>query len=251
MNYRERYEMRREEGKRRRKRNARASVITLLVSASVVFVVWFVAGRARGKPNVASEVPSVTSSQTTVTPAASPEWNLILVNDNVLLPLDYTLPGLAEVDSGQEVDQRIAAVTKKMLADAKADGVTIQICSAYRSVSHQERIYEREPKTPPGQPKSVQPPRASEHHTGLAFDVNCPEFTALEEGFENTAAFRWLDQHAHEYGFILRFPKGKESVTGIIYEPWHYRYVGINHAKVIKNQKICLEEYLQNLQNDG
>ena len=118
-------------------------------------------------------------------------------------------------------------------------------------MSHQERIYEREPKTQPGQPKSVQPPRASEHHTGLAFDVNCPEFTALEEGFENTAAFRWLDQHAHEYGFILRFPKGKESVTGVIYEPWHYRYVGINHAKLIKERKICLEEYLQNSQNDG
>lgn len=247
MNYRERYEMRREEGKRRRKRNARASIVTLLVSATIVIVVWFVAGRGRTKTDVVSEVssaPAVVSSQSAV-PPVSTEWNLILVNDGNLLPLDYTLPGLAEVSAGQEVDARIADMTQKMIADAKSAGVTIQICSAYRTVPHQQRLYEREPPKQPGEPASVQAPRASEHHTGLAIDVNCPEFTALEEGFENTAAFRWLDEHAHEYGYILRYPKDKISVTGVIYEPWHYRYVGIDHAKAIKERKICLEEYLQ------
>ncbi len=248
MNYRERYEMRREEGRRRRKRNARASIITLLVSAVVVFAVWFVAGGSKSNKDVVSGVSSqAVSSQTvsTAAPVAASDWNLILVNHSHLLPLDYTLPGLAEVVSGQEVDQRIVDTTKKMLADAKADGVTIQICSAYRSVPQQERLYSREPAQEPGAPTSVQAPRASEHHTGLAIDVNCPEFPQLEEGFENTAAFRWLDEHAHEYGFILRFLKGKESLTGVVYEPWHYRYVGVEHAKIIKERKICLEEYLQ------
>lgn len=249
MNYRERYEARREEGYRRRKRNARASIITLLVSAVVVFAVWFVAGGTKSKnkdvvSGVASQ-PAVSQTASAVSPVGASEWNLILVNDQHLLPLDYTLPGLVEIVPGQEVDGRIAAITTKMLEDAKAAGVTIQICSAYRSVPQQERIYSREPKQEPGTPVSVQAPRASEHHTGLAIDVNCPEFPALEEGFENTEAFRWLSEHAQEYGFILRFPRGKESLTGVIYEPWHYRYVGVSHAENIKERKICLEEYLQ------
>ena len=245
MNYRERYEARRAEGQKRRKRNARASVVTLLASAMVVLIVWFVAGGTKSKEDANASEVSQASQASAPSAATTGEWNLILVNDNSLLPLDYTLPGLVEISPGQEVDERIAEITKKMIADAQEAGVTIQICSAYRSVSHQERLYQREPRRKPGEPTSVQAPRASEHHTGLAIDVVCPEFNRLEEGFEKTVAFRWLDEHAQEYGFILRFLRGKESITGVIYEPWHYRYVGVDHAKTIKEQKICLEEYLQ------
>ena len=79
---------------------------------------------------------------------------------------------------------------------------------------------------PEGQPVAVQAPGASEHHTGLALDLVSSEYTSLDEGFENTEAFAWLQEHAWEYGYILRYPRDKESITGVIYEPWHYRFVG-------------------------
>ena len=87
-------------------------------------------------------------------------------------------------------------------------------------------------------------PGFSEHHTGLALDIVTPTYQNLDEGFAETAAFGWLDQNAAEYGFILRYPKNKESVTQINYEPWHYRYVGVEYAKAIKESGYCLEEFL-------
>ena len=90
----------------------------------------------------------------------------------------------------------------------------------------------------------VNPPGYSEHNCGLAADLNSPEHTGLDAGFEKTAAFRWLKAHAVEYGFILRYPNGSSDITGIIYEPWHYRYVGKDAAQEIFNRDITLEEYL-------
>lgn len=90
-------------------------------------------------------------------------------------------------------------------------------------------------------------PGTSEHHTGLALDLITPGYQQLDDGFENTAAFKWLDKHSAEYGFVLRYPKDKEDITKIIYEPWHYRYVGVNAAETIKANGWCLEEYVENL----
>jgi D-alanyl-D-alanine carboxypeptidase len=87
--------------------------------------------------------------------------------------------------------------------------------------------------------KIILPPGTSEHNLGLAMDI-----ISLEQSFENTKAFRWLSAHAQDYGFILRYPKDKEAITEIIYEPWHWRYVGIENAKKIKASGMCLEEYL-------
>ena len=94
----------------------------------------------------------------------------------------------------------------------------------------------------------VNPPGYSEHNCGLAADLNSPEHTGLDEGFENTAAFRWLCEHAGDYGFILRYPKGAEDITEITYEPWHWRYVGRENAARINASGLCFEEYTAQLQ---
>ncbi len=94
----------------------------------------------------------------------------------------------------------------------------------------------------------VNPPGYSEHNCGLAADLNSPEHTGLDEGFENTAAFRWLCQHAVEYGFILRYPKEAEAVTEITYEPWHWRYVGPENAALISQSGLCFEDAIAVLQ---
>ena len=89
-------------------------------------------------------------------------------------------------------------------------------------------------------------PGTSEHHLGLAVDIN-----SVETSFEDTAAFRWLQENAENYGFILRYPKDKQEITKIIYEPWHYRYVGVEHAKTINGLGMCFEEYVEYLSNGG
>ena len=90
----------------------------------------------------------------------------------------------------------------------------------------------------------VKRPGQSEHNTGLAADLGGSGDYSLNQSFERTAAYRWLIEHCADYGFILRFPKDKEAVTGVIYEPWHYRYVGKDAAQEIFNRDITLEEYL-------
>ena len=255
MNYRERHEAEREKMRKRTRRNTRISMLVCVVGAGAFFVYRvflqelpprMTTSLLRFRKCLLRRLAEVVHTETLPS-----DWNLILVSDQSLLPLDFLLPGLTEVSPGQKVDKRIVDTTKKMLADAKAAGVELQICSAYRTVKQQEELYLKEPAVAPGQPVAVQQPRASEHHTGLAIDIITPDFQRLEEGFENTEAFRWLDIHAWEYGFILRYPKDKQEITGVIYEPWHYRYVGMEHAKKIKEQKVCLEEYLQKCPNQG
>ena len=90
-------------------------------------------------------------------------------------------------------------------------------------------------------------PGTSEHNSGLAIDIITPSYQVLDEGFAETKAFRWLDANASKFGFILRFPKDKQDITKIIYEPWHYRYVGIETAPIIKASGLCLEEFLETM----
>ena len=257
MNYRERHEQRQEAARRRTRRSMRISMLIGLAAAGVMVGVKFFGPSSESKPaaggsEVSSAVPSaVSAASQPVQPAAPTPWNLLLVNREHLLPEDFSTPYLEEVSAGQRVDMRIAEMTRKMLADAKEQGVTLQICSAYRSLDLQEKLYNREAAVADGEPVAVQRPGESEHNTGLAIDIVTPSFQRLVEGFEDTDAFRWLDEHAAEYGFILRYPRDKEAITGVIYEPWHYRYVGKEHAKVIHEKKLSLEEYLQIFQNQA
>ena len=147
-----------------------------------------------------------------------------------------------------------------MQAAAAKDGVDVRMQSGYRSVSYQKKLYDN--KTQYYRDKGlseaaarekaaaiVNPPGCSEHNCGLAADLNSPEHTGLDEGFEKTAAFRWLCEHAGDYGFILRYPTDAEDKTEIIYEPWHWRYVGAENAAKINASGLCFEEYIETLQS--
>ena len=178
-------------------------------------------------------------------------FNLILLNCDYKLPDGYT-PKLAKViDTSEEtMDYRVAPFYRQMYEAALLDGITLTPVSGYRSVARQKRNFENYIAAYQKQGLSkadaavkasqiVLLPGTSEHNAGLAMDI-----CSLEVSFENTEEFRWLDAHAHEYGFIMRYPKDKTHVTKITYEPWHYRYVGVEVATELKNNGMVLEEYL-------
>ena len=187
---------------------------------------------------------------------------MILVNHTNKMPDNYTFD-TKECGSSTAVNKTLQTVAcdafLKMQKAAAADGVTVWMQSGYRSVKYQTNLYEK--KTQYYRDKGydeatakekaaaiVNPPGYSEHNCGLAADLNSPEHTGLDEGFENTAAFRWLCEHAGEYGFILRYPKGAEDKTEITYEPWHWRYVGTENAARINASGLCFEDYIAAVQ---
>lgn len=188
---------------------------------------------------------------------------MVLVNHTSKMPDDYTFD-TKECGSATAVNKTLQTVAcdafLEMQKAAAADGVTVWMQSGYRSVKYQTSLYERKTKyyldkgydNATAKEKAaavVNPPGYSEHNCGLAADLNSPEHTGLDEGFEKTAAFRWLCEHAGDYGFILRYPKDAEDKTEIIYEPWHWRYVGAENAAKINASGLCFEEYIETLQS--
>lgn len=181
---------------------------------------------------------------------------LILVSVNSLMPDDYVVDEvLADSTTGKTLDITAAYAYIDMAAAAANDSITLRLQSAYRSVSYQEGLFEAQIEKWIGWGYSeedatvqaatvVNPPGASEHNCGLAADINCPDFLALEEGFEDTTAFVWLVENAADYGYILRYPKEDQDITGITYEPWHWRYVGVQNAYIINESGLCLEDFL-------
>lgn len=181
------------------------------------------------------------------------DWQLILVNYANPLPDDFSVE-LERVSGDYRLDKRIAPTFIKMIADAKADGINLQLFSAYRDPEKQKEIFQNklsehmsnglsEEEAYKATEKWIAPPGTSEHHTGLVVDIATPD-TGITESFENTAAFQWLQENACKYGFILRYPKDKVDITKIQYEPWHYRYVGVEIAEIIWDNGYTLEEYL-------
>lgn len=179
-------------------------------------------------------------------------FNLILLNCDYRLP-DGFLPKLTTAVDGYEekLDYRVAPFYRQMYEAALLDGITLTPVSGYRSFARQKRNFENYIATYEKQGLSkaaatvkasqiVLLPGTSEHNAGLAMDI-----CSLEVSFENTEEFRWLDAHAHEYGFIMRYPKDKTHITKITYEPWHYRYVGVDVATRLKESGMVLEEYLE------
>ena len=188
---------------------------------------------------------------------------MVLVNHTSKMPDDYTFD-TKECGSATAVNKTLQTVAcdafLEMQKAAAADGVTVWMQSGYRSVKYQTSLYERKTKyyldkgydNATAKEKAaavVNPPGYSEHNCGLAADLNSPEHTGLDEGFEKTTAFRWLCEHAGDYGFILRYPKDAEDKTEIIYEPWHWRYVGVENAAKINASGLCFEEYIETLQS--
>lgn len=180
--------------------------------------------------------------------------NLILVNRQNRLyagnePETLRKPNVAlrtATDTTSLLTDDAAIALEKMFNDAKKDGIELIAISGYRTYEYQSSVYnnkiQRDGKIEAD--KYVAQPGASEHQTGLAMDVLSSEYSNLDEGFEDTSAFKWLNENMSKYGFILRFPKGKEDITGYEYEPWHVRYVGKEAATNIMNRGITLEEYL-------
>ena len=181
---------------------------------------------------------------------------VILVNPWNFVPDDYSVE-LEEVN-GYKVASECAAALKKMLKACKTAGHSAVIVSAYRTHEYQANLFQRridrfiaqgydEETAKVEAAKRVAFPGTSEHELGLAIDIVDSSYQNLNEEQENTAAQKWLMEHCWEYGFILRYPNDKSDATGIIYEPWHYRYVGKELALELRDSGLCLEEYLEAL----
>ena len=222
---------------------------------------------------VSSEISSsgkVSSSTTsdTVDAVATPgdtldSWNLKLVNGKNPLPKGYTvrtekIKAAYARDVGMLYDARAVSYLNAMCAAAEKDGVNLLVISSYRTNARQTTLYNNQvtkqkanhPELSDAEVKKLAAtisayPGTSEHELGLAVDFN-----SVETSFEKSEQFQWLKANAEKYGFILRYTKEKQSITGVIYEPWHYRYVGEKHAKKINQLGFCLEEYIDYLKNN-
>ena len=187
---------------------------------------------------------------------------MILVNRTHRITEDYPVE-TKECGSATAINKTLqteaAEAFLSMQAAAAKDGVDVRMQSGYRSVSYQKKLYDNKTQYYRNKGLSeaaarekaaaiVNPPGYSEHNCGLAADLNSPEHTTLDTGFADTAAFRWLCENAEQYGFILRYPKEAESVTGITYEPWHWRYVGPENAALLNQSGLCLEDAIAVLQ---
>lgn len=186
------------------------------------------------------------------------DWQLLLVNPENFLPADFTVE-LQTLSNGMKVDKRIVDDLDAMLTACRKEGLRPIICSAYRPQATQERLYKnkiaRLRYAGYSQEKAIQEagrwvavPGTSEHQTGLALDIVAASYQVLDQKQENTAEQKWLMEHCWEYGFILRYPSDKSEITGIGYEPWHYRYVGRETAIAIRDSGLCFEEYLKSLE---
>lgn len=273
---------------RRRRRNRairRVAGLTVMLCVAVGGVSFLLTRRAVvPSASAASSIsmpaqsiadPTVSSAENTAAPANAlgltadearamlADPLMVLVNHTSKMPDDYTFD-TKECGSATAVNKTLQTVAcdafLEMQKAAAADGVTVWMQSGYRSVKYQTSLYERKTKyyldkgydNATAREKAaavVNPPGYSEHNCGLAADLNSPEHTGLDEGFEKTAAFRWLCEHAGDYGFILRYPKDAEDKTEIIYEPWHWRYVGVENAAKINASGLCFEDYIETLQS--
>lgn len=185
------------------------------------------------------------------------DWQLVLINKQHPIPDDYTftLGPIKTIKGEMQCDERIIEDLLAMMQAAyENDGIILGICSPYRDLNWQKVLFNRKIKAYMERGMSymdayalssqtVTVPGASEHQIGLAVDMVSDTYQNLDEGFANTDAGIWLKEHCSEYGFILRYPKGKEHITSIEFEPWHFRYVGKEAAAIIMEEEICLEEF--------
>lgn len=178
----------------------------------------------------------------------SQDWNLVLVNANYYIPDDFEVE-LTELSNGRKVDKRIYPDLQNMFDDARASGLSLYVREGYRTAAEQQEIlderiqryrlhgYSRK-KAEKLATEYVALPGTSEHQLGLSVDINAAGDCSSDD------VYKWLDDNAYLYGFIKRYPADKTEITGINNEPWHYRYVGYEASCIMKEQNLCLEEYL-------
>jgi D-alanyl-D-alanine carboxypeptidase len=214
---------------------------------------------------IPSDDPVTTAKEISEDDLADNPWAMFLVNNQNPLPEDYdkTLEdeiGMTLVFEDYReyyMDSRAAPYILKMLKDSAEDGVDLFIVSTYRTQEYQQTNLDNsiQDRIDSGMDyetayadaiESVALPGRSEHNAGLAADIMTPAYTSMDDdGFKNTPEYKWLSENAEKYGFILRYPEGKQDVTGIIFEPWHYRFVGVYYANKIKESGLTLEEYFE------
>lgn len=195
-----------------------------------------------------------TVEETTAAPEPEVPWNMVLVNPWYPISESHEIE-LKWVSGSHKVDARCADALKQMLKDCEAAGYSPLICSSFRTWEDQTILFERrvnlyisrgygEAQARVLAAKEVAVPGTSEHQLGLAVDIVSLNYQILDDAQANTPTQKWLMANCHKYGFILRYPKGTTDITGIIYEPWHYRYVGVEAATEIMTRGITFEEYL-------
>lgn len=189
-----------------------------------------------------------------ITYVTKPHDVLVLVNKNNKLPSSFISDNLVAIDlkyanADRLVREEAKINFERLCYDAQKLGHTIIAISAFRDFDYQNQLYNHyvEKKGQEYADLASARPGHSEHQTGLAIDImgSNEDYNKFEESVE----FEWMKNNAHLYGFILRYPKGKENITGFKYEPWHYRYIGKKVATIIYNENITLEEYLKKLKN--
>ena len=181
-------------------------------------------------------------------------WCLILTNAEYPVPEDYAVTLRDVSGTDQKVDERIYEPLINMLEAMKAEGLSPVVCSGYRTLDKQEKLFNRKVSAYVKKGRSKEEsyalarqtlsiPGSGEHCLGLAVDFYTRSYHQLERAFEKTPEGKWLREHAQDYGFTLRYDEGKEEITGIEYEPWHFRYVGIDVARYLKEHNLSLEEF--------
>jgi len=227
-----------------------------------------------GQANFSLDVSQTTSGDTStisgveLPPVTADDrfgWDLLLVNTEHPLPEGYQPSELVTFGPGKaQCDARIKEELEKMLNDAAAAGYPVSAISDYRAIEKQQELYDNKVadvtsdnpqmtrlEAEAEAAKTVAYPGTSEHHTGLAFDIASEGYFDLTKRFAESPAFQWLKEHCADYGFVIRYAEDKEHLTGVIYEPWHYRYVGKQHAKEMETRGLCLEEYIDYLESLG
>lgn len=225
---------------KKKKENWIVKLLKIVVAIYLLLVLCQLIGDAYSRLSVTHKI------------TVSEEWNLIVVNAWNELPEDYSVE-LTELSNGQKVDSRIYPYLQEMFDAAREEGVYPVVREGYRTAEEQQEILEDRIQTYINQGYSrsraertakewVALPGTSEHQLGIAVDINADKSMC-----SNEEVYAWLAENAYKYGFILRYPPGKQEITGTSYEPWHYRYVGVGveAAQEIYEQGICLEEYFE------
>ncbi len=236
-----------EQRKIKEQRKPRRKIITLSVGLSVIVIGSLIISNLflERKSNLSYAFQSDTN------------WQLILANPWNTLPENFSVE-TKSFHNGHSVDRRIFDDLEMMLEAAKREGLSPIICSSYRTLEKQKSLFENkigkylsngltDQEAAVEAAKWVAVPGTSEHQTGLAVDIVAKSYQILDKEQENTLEQKWLMENSYKYGFILRYPENKSDLTGINYEPWHYRYVGKEAAKEIYENGICLEEYLNQI----
>ncbi|MDC2833194.1 M15 family metallopeptidase [Thomasclavelia ramosa] len=230
-------------------------VITLLMIGLVMSLFILVNDQVNQSNNQLIAANKVKTNQNKSANSVVKDELLTLVNFENTIPKDWKVD-LVQLNNGQSVDRRIYDDLIAMLQAAKSEELNPLICSSYRTNEKQEQLYQNKVSEYLSQGYSkveasdkaafwVARPGTSEHQLGLAVDIVSTKNQRLDRSQENTVEQQWLIQNSWKYGFVLRYPTNKNSITGVGYEPWHYRYVGKEHAKKINELGVCLEEYVK------